>query len=305
MKRKKRKVVDILLFISPAFIIYAVFMLMPLVASLPVGLFDWSGVGDKVFIGLGNFRKLFLTSPFNERLFNALFNNVKFFAITTVCQNGFAVLLAVFLSKNIFLRKFFRTVFFIPATFSIIIVAFTFSLLLNPQWGIINKLFILFGNPKLAYYPWTGSENTALICIALVNAWQYIGIPLIILLSTIESIPLEINESALVDGCNGWKQFWHITLPLLSQSIGLITIISFVGDFSGFEIVYGMAGTAAGPNYSTDILGTYFYRTAFGTYGGAGADMGLGAAIAAFMFVLIGIIALLWLKFDQSRENLY
>lgn len=294
---------EITLFLLPALLIYTVFMFVPLIASLPISFFEWTGIGGKTFVGLANYQKLFCAQPFNDRLWNALSNNVIWFFISMVFQNGIGLILAILLSKNIYFKRFFRTIFFMPTTLSIIIVGFIFTLLLNPQFGIINKIFNAMNLSDIAFFPWLGNGKTALLCIALVNCWQYIGIPIVIFLAAIEGISNDVIEASRIDGCDDRKTFRHITLPMILPTIGMVTILTFVGDFSTFELVYGMEGTQAGPNYATDILGTFFYRTSFGSYGGSAQDMGLGAAIAAFMFVVISAGVIGWIIYDRKVEN--
>ena len=301
--RGKSKRFEIFMFLLPALLVYTIFMFVPLIASLPISLFEWSGLGGKTFAGLANYQKLFSVQPFNDRLWNALSNNVIWFLATMVFQNVIGLTLALIVSKNIYFKRFFRTIFFMPTTLSVILVGFIFTLLLNPQFGIINKIFNSINLSDIAFFPWLGNQKTALLCIAIVNSWQYIGIPIVIFLAAIEGISNDIMEAARIDGCDDRKTFRHITFPLMLPTIGMVTILTFVGDFSGFELVYGMEGTQAGPNYATDILGTFFYRTAFGSYGGSAQDMGLGAAIAAFMFVVISVGVIGWIIYDRKVDN--
>jgi raffinose/stachyose/melibiose transport system permease protein len=151
--------------------------------------------------------------------------------------------------------------------------------------------------------PWLGDPDIALIAISFANAWQYMGIPLMLFLAGLQSISQEIYEASDIDGVNAWSKFFYITLPLLSPVIFIVTTLTFVGVFSAFEIIFAMQGTLAGPNYSTDILGTFFYRTSFGQRAGAPPDLGLGAAVAACMFIIICIGVSMWFKLYGARRD--
>lgn len=292
----------IALYLLPALIIYTVFMALPLFMSLRVSLFDWPGIGEMRFVGLANFQKLFFRAPFNERFFTALINNVKFFGMTMLVQNALALVLAILLTRKLRGANFYRTVFFAPTTLSVVIVGYIWTMMLNPNWGAINRLFQAVGLGFLAR-PWLGDPGTALWSVAVANAWQYIGLPMMIFVAGIQGIPDQVFEAARVDGAGEWRILTRITLPLLLPVIGMITVLTLVGNFSAFEIVYSMEGSLAGPAYATDILGTLFYRTAFSSLSGAPPEMGLGAAIATVMFVIIGAAVLIWLYFDQRQAG--
>ena len=150
---------------------------------------------------------------------------------------------------------------------------------------------------------WTGNESTALLSVAIANAWQYTGIPMMLFIAALNNISDDQYEAAEIDGGNGWHKFWYITIPNIKSIIFIVTTMTFVGNLSAFEVVYAMEGTLAGPNYSTDILGTFFYRTCFGARTGSPPDMGLGAAIAAVMTLIIGIGVVFWLRMYTKQDE--
>ena len=151
-------------------------------------------------------------------------------------------------------------------------------------------------------FAWLGNEGTALTAVAVANAWQYTGIPMMLFVAGINAISSDQYEAAAVDGCGEWKKFLYVTLPNLKSIIFIVSTMTFVGNFSSFEIIYAMEGTLGAPNYATDTLGTFFYRTAFGARTGSPPEMGMGAAIAAVMTLLIGVGVVLWLKVQSSDE---
>ena len=112
--------------------------------------------------------------------------------------------------------------------------------------------------------PWLGQENTALPTIALISVWQFVGIPLMLIYAALIAIPEEVVEAAAVEGASPWRIFWSIRLPLILPTLGLVNILTFVGNFNAFDLIYAVKGALAGPNFATDLLGTLFYRTFFG-----------------------------------------
>jgi raffinose/stachyose/melibiose transport system permease protein len=298
----KRSKTAFWIFVIPSLVIYVTFMLVPLVASLGLSFFEWTGYGAKKFVGFSNYIKLFTEEPNNQRLGNALKNNAYFFVITMLIQNVLALVLAVFLQKGLRGFKTLRTIFFAPCTVSVIIVGFLWTLIYNPIWGPLNNILAGIGLEKLQM-AWLGNKATALPAIAVANAWQYSGIPMMLFVAGLNAIPNELYEACAVDGGNEWHKFRHVTIPSIKSVILIVSTMTFVGNFSSFEIIYAMEGTLAGPNYATDVMGTLFYRTAFGARTGSPADMGLGATIAAVMSVVIGVGVLFWLRLYIKQDD--
>ena len=298
MKRNNRTVISL---VAPAFIIYTAFMLVPLVASLGLSFFKWSGYGAKEFVGFENFVHLFTDANYSGRFWNALGNNVYFFVITMIFQNVTALGLAVLLQRGLRGSNFFRAIFFAPSTVSVVIVGYLWLLIFNPRWGALNLILESIGIP-MKNFAWLGNEKTALTAVAFANAWQYTGIPMMLFVAGINAISEEQYEAAAVDGCGSWHKFLYVTLPNLKPIIFIVSTMTFVGNFSSFEIISAMEGTLGAPNYATDTLGTFFYRTAFGARTGSPPEMGMGAAIAAVMTLIIGIGVVLWLKLQKSDD---
>lgn len=146
----KQTKTNFMLLILPALIVYVLFMLLPLVASLGLSFFEWTGYGEKTFVGLDNFVKLFTLAPYPERLLNALGNNLYFFLATMLIQNVVALILAVLLQRGLRGSNFFRTVFYAPSTVSVVIVGFLWTLIFNPTWGPLNVALRALGLGNLA-----------------------------------------------------------------------------------------------------------------------------------------------------------
>ena len=286
----------------PAFVVYTVFMLIPLIASLGLSFFEWSGYGAKTYVGFSNFYRLFTDANYSVRFWNALGNNVYFFVITMLIQNVTALVLAELLERGVRGSNVFRAIFFAPSTISVVIVGYLWLLIYNPMWGALNKILGMVG-VNMRNYAWLGNEGTALTAVAFANAWQYTGIPMMLFIAGINAIPNEQYEAVAVDGGGDWHKFLYVTLPNLKQILFIVSTMTFVGNFSSFEIIYAMEGTLGAPNYATDTLGTFFYRTAFGARTGSPPEMGMGAAIAAVMTLIIGAGVALWLRSNAVSED--
>jgi len=293
----------IAVFLAPAVLVYTAMMILPLFGTLQLSFFRVVD-GSLTFAGLENFRTLFGDPRWSASFWNALGNNTWFFFIHMLVQNPIGILLAALLSNpRLRLRAFYRTAIFVPTILSFVIVGFVWKLILSPIWGIAPGMLDAIGLKSL-FAPWLGKEAYALTALSLVSVWQFVGIPMMLIYAALLTIPDEILEAAECDGITGMAQFWKIKLPLILPSIGIISILTFVGNFNAFDLIYAAQGALAGPNYATDILGTFLYRTFFGFQLQIG-DPNMGSAIASVMFLIILTGVCIYLFAIQTRLRRY
>lgn len=294
----------IAVFLAPAVAIYSALMIIPLFGTLTESLMNVTEAGERIFVGFGNFATLFGDALWSDAFWNALGNNTWFFVVHMLVQNPIGIALAAILSTpRLRMAAFYRTAIFIPTILSFVIVGFVWKLILSPIWGIAPGMLDLVGLKSL-FAPWLGKEEYALTTLALVSVWQFIGIPMMLIYAALLSIPDEVIEAAEMDGVTGMSQFWKIKLPLILPSIGIISILTFVGNFNAFDLIYVAQGALAGPDFSTDILGTFLYRTFFGFQLQLG-DPHMGATIAAAMFFIILAGVCVYLFLIQTRLRRY
>jgi raffinose/stachyose/melibiose transport system permease protein len=290
-------------FLAPAVLVYTAIMIIPLFGTLNLSLYNLDGQ-NRIFVDLANFVTLFGDPRWSDAFWNALYNNFWFFLIHMIVQNPIGILLAALLSRpSLRMSAFYRTAIFIPTILSFVIVGFVWKLILSPIWGIAPGMLDAVGL-KALFAPWLGKEEYALTTLALISVWQFVGIPMMLIYAALLSIPDDVIEAAEMDGLGGWAQFWKIKLPLILPSIGIISILTFVGNFNAFDLIYVAQGALAGPDYSTDILGTFLYRTFFGFQLQLG-DPHMGAAIATAMFGIILVGVCLYLFGIQTRLRRY
>ncbi|MHA6687346.1 carbohydrate ABC transporter permease [Mesorhizobium sp. A556] len=293
----------IAVFLAPAVLIYTAIMILPLAGTLQFSLFR-NVEQSQVFVGFDNFRTLFGDPRWSTGFWNALRNNTWFFIVHMLVQNPIGVVLAALLaSPRLRFSAFYRTAIFVPTILSFVIVGFAWKLILSPLWGVAPNLLDLIGMKSL-FAPWLGKEAYALTTLALISVWQFVGIPMMLIYAALLTIPEEVIEAAECDGVTGMAQFWKIKLPLILPSIGIISILTFVGNFNAFDLIYSAQGALAGPNYSTDILGTFLYRAFFGFQLQIG-DPNMGATIATMMFLIILIGVATYLFGIQTRLRRY
>ena len=136
------------------------------------------------------------------------------------------------------------------------------------------------------FRPWLGLPSSALVTLALISVWQFVGIPMMLIYAALLNIPDELIDAARVDGLGHLRIFTHIKLPLVLPTIALVSILTFVSNFNAFDLIYSVKGALGGPNYATDVLGTLFYRTFFGFELGVGSRS-MGAALATVIFFIV------------------
>ena len=293
----------IVVFLAPAVLVYTAVMIFPLFNTLRLALYTEVD-NVRVFVGLDNFRALFGDDHWSGQFWNSLGNNLWFFVIHMLVQNPIGILLAAILSHpKLRFATFYRTAIFIPTILSFVIVGFAWKLILSPIWGIAPTMLDFVGLKSL-FAPWLGKEEYALTTLALVSVWQFVGIPMMLIYAALLSIPEEVLEAGECDGVTGMAAFWKIKLPLILPSIGIISILTFVGNFNAFDLIYTAQGALAGPAFSTDILGTFMFRTFFG-FQLQLADPHMGSAIASAMFFIILIGVSFYLFAIQTRLRRY
>ncbi len=300
---KKRKPFPwhIVVFLAPSVIIYTTFMIFPLVDSLRL---SFASNDTGAFVGFQNYTTLLTDALWSKQFWGALKNNIFFFIIHMAVQNPIGLFLAALLSRRT-LRgsNAYRTLLFMPTMLSVVLIGFIWQLILSPLWGISEGFLDAIGLGTL-FQPWLGEESSALIALALISVWQFVGMPMMLFYAALLGIPDELVEAAHVDGATSWIVFWRIKFPLILPTVGIVGILTFVGNFNAFDLIYTVKGALAGPNFSTDIMGTLFFRTFFGQQLQLG-NAAMGSTVAAMMLLIILLGVVLYLVGWQRRIQAY
>jgi raffinose/stachyose/melibiose transport system permease protein len=293
-----------LFFVGPSILIYSAFSIYPLLATITLSTYTTDHSGAYSFVGLANFVRLLTDSLWSKPFWNAAGNNLLFFAVHMLVQNPIGIALAALLSlPQLALRSTYRTLIFLPTMLSVVIVGFTWNLILSPLWGVAEGALKFVGLGSL-FAPWLGLPKTALLTLSLMSVWQFVGIPMMLIYAALLNIPDELIDAARVDGLGQFRIFTHIKLPLIAPTIGVVSILTFVANFNAFDLIYSVKGALAGPNFASDIFGTFFYRTFFGNQLQVG-DPSMGATVATVMFLVILIGVCFYLFLIQRRMQRY
>ena len=279
----------IFLFIAPAFIIYAVYVLYPIYSTFNYSLYEWDGMSEKTFIGLQNYVNLF-----NDTIFwTSLTNNVWVVLTSIFVQIPLGLIMALMLFAPIRGIRLMNSVYFFPFLMSTVAIGLLWVLMYDPINGVINQLINLLGFGNIA---WLSGSNTAMIAVLLVVVWQFSPFYMILFKAAIVGVPEELYEAAEIDGANAFTKFIHITFPMLMPTIVSSSILAIVGSLKAFDIFYIMTG--GGPNHSTEIMGTYMFKQAFVNF-----NMGYASAIAFLMFFIALIVTIIIQLMDYFRKK--
>ena len=297
--RRWRQGAWIALLLAPALIILAGFVTLPLLAALRYAFYAFDGLAPAGFVGLANFQAILFEAPYAAWTMRALAHNAIVFVSLMTLQNGLAYLVAFALLKTLPGHRLHQVIVFLPVVLSAVIVGFLWKLMLHPLFGVINALLGLVG---IGPHPWLGDENTALGAIILTNAWHWLGFPALIFLAGMQRIGAETLEAARLDGAGDWVLLRHIIWPLVAPATTIVFTLTFIGSFNWFELPYVMAGLTGSPGGTTDVLGLYAYRLAFGSATAGLQDFGRGSAMAVLMFLFLAVVSAVALKFLRRRE---
>lgn len=283
------------LFLTPAFLLFAVTVFYPMIRAFQFSLYRWPlGSAPKSFVGLDNYQRLL-----DDALFHKAIANTLYFTIATVVPT-LAVALAIALllnRRNLRARGLFRTIYFVPVVTSLVAVAFVWRILLEPSFGLVNAIFRLVG---FSGPGWLADPDWALNGVVLMTVWRDVGYYMVIFLAGLQTIPRDIYDAAEVDGASRLQTFRRITLPLLNPSIVLAAVIGVIYGLQLFTQVYVMTGSpqrlAGGPSDSTESIVLFIVQQAFRPL-----EMGYPSAAAIVLFVLIMAVTLVQLRLIQRR----
>jgi raffinose/stachyose/melibiose transport system permease protein len=278
-------------FIAPGFCLYTLFMIVPLFVAVYYSFFSWSGMGEKVFIGLGNFRRIFLDPRMASIFRNALGNNFSYMLVALFVFIPLQILLAYLIHIKIVGGRAFKLFIFLPYVISPSIIGFFSLLVFNPNIGLLNATLQSVHLSQFAG-SWFGDVGKAFPLLVGIIGWQGIGVGMVIILANMTDIPGEVIEASVIDGAGLWKRFWFVELPFLKPSIVNVIVLSSIFALTQFDIPFIVGGLNGGINGRLDFLNLVFFRYTFGdSYNGETA-MGFGASISVVLFLIIFVIAM-------------
>jgi len=272
------------LFISPFYILFLVFGIYPILFSFYLSFTEWKGLGPIKFVGVRNFELLFGDKVF----WQSMTNGVILFFMYVPIMTFLALVLAVILnSKRVRGFRFFRTLLFIPYIMNIVAAGFTFRLLLNQKYGLVNVLLGIFNIPPV---PWLESIWGGRISLSLLVIWAWLGYNMVIMLAGLQTIPGELTEAALIDGASSIQAFFYVTVPLMRPVILFSVVLSTMGSFNLFSEIYNLTG--GGPINATITPVILIFEQAFGNF-----RLGYASAMSYLYFLILFVLTLLQFRY--------
>lgn len=235
------------------------------------------------FVGLRNFKEVFEY----DMLLAGIKNSIVYAILMTVFQTVFGILLAVALDKKLKTKNILRSVFFLPAVFSPLVIGFLWNYLMSTSdSGLINRALTSIGLDKINFL---GDSSLALYSVVFTQLWQWTGWAMVIFLANLQSISRDYYEAAEIDGASSSQQFWNITLPLLQPSVSVVSVTAMIGGLKVFDII--MSLTNGGPGNATQTIMTAFIKTSFdeGFYS-------VGSAYGVLFFGAVLVLTMLLMK---------
>ena len=277
------------LFILPFFILFLVFQLIPTVWTFYISLTNWRGIGDPVFCGFENYRKLMLDNMF----WDALKNTVVYWLTGLVLILVFAVLIANLLNSELLHgRVFFKTVTFLPNICAAIAMGLIFRMLFDENTGLINEALQAVGGKRI---PWMTSTEYSKLPVIILNVWRNTPWFTMIILSGLLNISRDYYEAATVDGAGRWKQFWYITMPSLKNILFFCSITLTVDSWKIFNESYILPG----PGTSNTSLFQYMYESGFNIF-----KMGFASAIGVILIIILAVLSMVQMAARRQQGEI-
>jgi ABC-type sugar transport system permease subunit len=278
-----------LLFVSPFFVLFAIFGVYPIIFSLWLSFQSWKGVGDMKFVGLDNFALLFRDNLF----WNSMLNSLILFFIYVPLMTLLAVVLASVLNAGFLkLQGFWRALIFVPYITSMVASGYTFRLIFDRSSGIANHLLGFFGVSPI---PWLDDVWWARITLGIMMIWAWLGYNTVIMLAGMQTIPPELAEAARVDGASRTQVFFRITIPLLRPVIIFAVTLSIIGTFQMYTEPVILTG--GGPIRATETPVMEIFSNTF-----AALKFGYASAMSYIYFAIIVVVTLAQLRLVTRRE---
>lgn len=276
-------------FLLPDVILLAIFVALPILGAFYISFHNWTGIGDREWVGTQNYERLAQDVRFIDSLQVTAIYTITFVPLLFCIS----LALAMLVNSGLKLMGVWRTAFFAPFMVSLVVASVIWGFMLQNPGGVVNAIIGLFGiDPQ----PWLGSTRLALISVIMVGLWQGMGYSMVIFLAGLQDIPRVYYEAAIVDGAGAWRRFRSVTFPLLRRTSVFVMIISFISALQMFDEVFVL--TQGGPAGATTTAVYYIYETAFRFL-----ELGYASALAVVLFFVILVFSLLQLRIFRHDSD--
>jgi len=278
------------LFIAPNLLGMLVFVIVPIFTSLLMSFTDWDLINAPRWVGLSNFTDKMVH---DQQFWVSLKNTFVFSLLTIPLGIAVAFVIALLLNQSIRGVNLYRAAIFLPVGISMISISVIWRWILNTDLGILNYVLSLV---NLQGAGWLSDEKYALFSVSAISIWKSVGFNMVILLAGLKGVPSHLYEAATIDGAGAWRRMTRITLPLITPSLFFVSIMSVIGSFQVFDLIYST--TSGGPGDSTRVIYYWVYQNGFKFF-----EMGYASALAWVVFIMLFAVTLLQMKFFGNKVN--
>ena len=280
------------LFLTPAFLVYTLFLIIPIGVTVYYSFTDFSGIGKESFIGFQNYERMFDDKLF----FISLKNTLIVLLVSTVILIAVSFLVALMLNREFKGNNVAKAMIFSPYIIAPIIAGTIWMFILNPEFGLINEFLEKIGLGALKQ-EWIGGKTLSPWSVGFVFSWQVLGFHATIFLAGMKMVPGDIYEAASIDGASRTQQTWFVTIPMLKETFVINVVLMITGALKIFELVYQLTG--GGPNHLSDVLVSYMYYVVF-----TSSQYGYGMAIAVFILAVSILGSFLYIRSAQRNNRI-
>ena len=281
------------LYLVPALVLFAIFVLYPIFYILGASLTEWSGLGAKKYVGLDNYIRLFT----DDRAFRLAMRNAVYWTFLTIFpQMIIGFILAYILNSGIPLRNIFRAIFYMPAIISPVVVSIVWQRIYNPFGGLLSDIGFEH-NLDFLIQPYLSDPDIAIFSVIAINVWQWTGFSMLMYVAGLQSLSEEVIEAARVDGANVFQLILRIVWPMLRHVHLTLILLGVIGTLQTFALIFML--TKGGPNHSTEMLPNYIFQQAFELN-----RMGYASAVAVVLMLIALSASLFQVKVFGSRFSI-
>ena len=291
MRKNLKKNINHYTYLLPAIILIGGIIYYPIINTLIISFTNQVGFEPFTFAGFQNYKTLINDPIFLKVILQTLYWTFGIIFFTMIIS----FYLAYFLSKDFYAKKIIRTILILPWATSMVITATTYKLILNGQYGFLNKILHDF-NEQFKSIAWLGNSKTAMPSLIFIGIMVSIPFATLAMMAAFQGIPQEILDAADIDGASEWKKLTRIMIPYIKPTIGVVMLVNIIYDFNSFPIIWVL--TKGGPVYKTHILVTYLYEKAFFFM-----EFGRASAIAIIVFIIIFILSFVYVRLFHSKEG--
>ena len=280
------------IFLAPAMVFFAIYVIAPIFQSIRISFYEWDGLGEKVWVGAGNYVELLE----DDRFYTSLVNNFWWLVLFMLAvPAGLGV--ALFLNQTVTGMRFYKSLFFFPFVISQVVVGLIFTWFYNPDFGVVGLVWEFFGADPPAIL---ADEDLVTFGIIFAGLWPQVAYCMILYLTGLNNVSADQIEAGRLDGAKGWNMLRYVVLPQLRPATFIAVVVTVIGALRSFDMIAIM--TQGGPYGSSNVLAYYMYETALSEYG---FRMGYGSAIAVvlFLIMLVYISYFLWRMYQDERGS--